>query len=165
MKANKCLVCGNGIPQPKRGPVGKTCGSKCRVKLHREKATQGHAQPRQRDETGFTPVEHQKTCYNPSGGAYTSSSIIVLSNTEVRSDSRFDWEWAQELAQEFRRDPEWIDRGIRACREAGADPQYFIDRYLHHEPIPMNHDVDRVFREIFWGANRQGLTATSSATM
>lgn len=31
----KCVVCGAGISRPKRGPVGKTCGARCRKRLSR----------------------------------------------------------------------------------------------------------------------------------
>jgi len=58
-----------------------------------------------------------------------------------------DWEWAEELAHEFTRPAAWINRGFRACREAGVSPEYFIDRYLHRKLIPMNTAVDQSFRE------------------
>ncbi len=43
---------------------------------------------------------------------------------------------------------EWVRRGIAACRDAGVEPQYFIDRYLHRKPIPMDVTVDKSFREL-----------------
>ena len=151
--ANRCLVCGSSIPQPKRGPTGKTCSNACRVKLHRLKSaspsvSRGCAETPSGDETGFTQHIHQKTCYTRSDGSYTSSSITVLSDSEVRSDPKFDWEWAQALAQEYCRHPGWIERGIAACHEVGVDPQYFIGRYLLRKPIPMNKEVDEAFRRL-----------------
>ena len=149
----QCVMCQGGIPKPKRGPVGKTCSNACRVRLHRLKAADPSislacTNTRSGDETGFTQHEHQETCYKCSGGPYTSSSITVLSDSEVRSDPKFDWEWAQALAQEYCRHPGWIERGIAACHEAGVDPQYFIDRYLLRKPLPMNEEVDEAFRRL-----------------
>lgn len=147
----QCVMCRAGIPKPKRGPVGKTCSNTCRVKMYRLKnadpsVSLGRAETPSGDETGFTQHIHQKTCYTRSDGSYTSSSIAVLSDSEVRSDPKFDWEWAQALAQEYCRNPEWIERGIAACHEVGVDPQYFIGRYLLRKPIPMNKEVDEAFR-------------------
>jgi len=147
----ECVICSSGIPKPKRGPVGKTCSNACRVRLHRLKKvdlslSRGCAETPSGDVTGFTQHERQETCYTCSGGPCTSSSITVLSDSEVRSDPKFDWEWVQALALEYCRNPEWIKRGIAACHEVGVDPQYFIDRYLLRKPIPMNKEVDEAFR-------------------
>ena len=60
----------------------------------------------------------------------------------------FDWELAQSLADEYTRPVEWIKRSIRACREAGESPQYFIDRYLIKTGIELNQTVDQEFRTI-----------------
>ena len=78
------------------------------------------------------------------GHAYTASSIAILSDIERISDPTFDWELAQQLAGDFCRPVEFIERGILACREAGISPEYFIDRYLLKKPIPMNEEVHRV---------------------
>ncbi len=130
-----CEVCGEGIPKPKRGPIGKTCSNACRKKLSRAKPV--------------TPLTKPlKTCDMPSEPAYAASSIVILSEYECLFDSTFDWELAQRLARDFCRPVEWIERGIAACREVGVDPQYFIDRYLYHKPIPLNTEVDRSFRNL-----------------
>ena len=82
----------------------------------------------------------------------------------------FDWEWAQTLAQEFRAPAEWIERGIRACREADVDPEYFIVRYLHHKlpeerkQFPMDQTVGQVLGEILDDVYRQPRPMTSSLT-
>ena len=59
LTANKCIMCGSEIPQPKRGPVGKTCSNTCRVRLHRRKnaglsVSRGCVETPSGDETGFT---------------------------------------------------------------------------------------------------------------
>ena len=59
----------------------------------------------------------------------------------------FDWELSQRLADKFTRPVEWIKRSIRACREAGESPQYFIDRYLIKTGTEMNQSVDQEFRD------------------
>ena len=169
---SQCVMCGGGIPKPKRGPVGKTCSSACRKKLHRLRTAEstGLLAPNN-DGTGFTLPNHQITCDTPVVQAYTASSIVILSDSERLSDPTFDWELAQQLARDFCRPVEWVERGIRACREAGTDPQYFINRYLHHQSqtermlIPMNQDVDQAYREILKGVYQRGLTTTISTTV
>ena len=138
--AAHCTVCGAGIPKPKRGPVGKTCSPKCRMKLSRTGAHTGV--------TGFTQAERQETCNNPPEPAYSAAAIRILSDSECRSNPALDWEWAQHLAQEHIKCFEWIERGIRACREVGVEPEYFIEKYLHQKPIPKNTEVDQAFAEI-----------------
>ena len=130
-----CKICRADIPKPKRGPVGKTCSNACKQKLYRAKPVTPLPKVL---ETRNTPVEQ----------AYTASSIAVLSDSECMSNPAFDWELAQQLAGDFCRPLEWVRRGIAACRDAGVEPQYFIDRYLHRKPIPMDFTVDKSLREL-----------------
>jgi hypothetical protein len=134
----QCDMCGSGIPKPKRGPVGNTCSAACKQRLYRLN----------KDKTRNTPCNHQKTCDTSPEGAYTASSIAILSDTERISNPTFDWELAQQLAGDFCRHVEFIERSILACREAGVSPEYFIDRYLLLKPIPMNEEVDQAFRKL-----------------
>ncbi len=130
-----CKICGVDIPKPKRGPVGKTCSNACKQKLYRAKPV--------------TPLpEVLKTRNTPVEQAYTASSIAILSDSRRMSNPAFDWELAQQLAGDFCRPLAWVRRGLAACRNVGVDPQYFIVRYLHHKPIPMNFEVDKSFREL-----------------
>ena len=100
-----------------------------------------------------TPLaDVSKTCDTPVTGAYTASSITVLSDSDRLSNPIFDWELAEQLAHQYTRPVKWINRSIMACREADVSPQYFIDRYLLKKPIPMNKDADEAFRclWLFW---------------
>jgi hypothetical protein len=80
---------------------------------------------------------------------YTGASIRILSPEEV--SRRFDWSRAGHLAEEFKKDRKFIERGLAACRNAGLpDGQYFIDRYLRGDKtVPVNAAADLAFRELF----------------
>ena len=77
---------------------------------------------------------------------YTADSIRILDHSEACQ--RFGWLDAETLAARYRRPAQWIARGLEACRRAGVDRQYFIDRYLEHKPVPRNELVDAAFREL-----------------
>lgn len=133
-----CKICGANISKPKRGPMRNTCSNACKQRLYRLKK----AKP-------VTPLpEVLKPRNTPAEQAYTASSIAILSDSMRMSNPTFDWELAQQLAEDFCRPFEWVRRSLAACRDAGAEPQYFIDRYLHRMPIPMNLEVDQAFREV-----------------
>ena len=133
-------MCGIGIPRPKRGPVAYTCSSACKQRLYRLKK----AKP-------VTPYANiKKPVTPPSDPAYTASDIVIMGDAERMANPIFDWELAQQLAENFCRPVAWIERGIAACRDAGTPPQYFIDRYLHRMLIPMNIGVDQSFRNLLW---------------
>ena len=130
-----CVICGEIIRKPKRGPLGKTCSNSCKQKLYRSKPV--------------TPLPQVSKTRNTSPeGAYNAVNIVILSEYDRLSNPMFDWELAEELAHEFTRSIDFVKRGILACREAGVSPQYFIDRHLHKKPIPMNKHVDLCFRKI-----------------
>jgi hypothetical protein len=130
-----CVICNKPVPKPKRGPVGKTCSNACKQKLYRAKPV--------------TPqTQTQKTRNTPVIQAYTASNIRILSGSERFASPAFDWGLAEDLAHEFNKPVEWIERSIRACREAGVSPQYFIDRYLKKLPISIDREVDECSREI-----------------
>ncbi len=132
----ECAICSEVIPRPKRGPVGKTCSNACRKKLSRK------------GKTCDIHTKALKTCDTPPGGAYTASNIVIMGEPERISNPMFDWELAEDLAHEYTSPVEWIKRSIRACREAGITPQYFIDRYLLRKSLPKNKDVDQASRAI-----------------
>jgi hypothetical protein len=137
--SRQCDMCGSSIPKPKRGPVGNTCSAACKQRLYRLN----------KDKTRNTPCNHQKTRDTSPEGAYTASSIAILSDSGRISDPTFDWELAQQLAGDFCRHVEFIERSILACRQAGVSPEYFIDRYLLRKPIPMNEEVDQAARKLY----------------
>lgn len=80
--------------------------------------------------------------------SYTSASIRVLSESEILE--RFDWAKIGSLAEQFNKDPEWIDRGFRACVEAGVHETYFIRRYLEGDKsVPAHEGVEEAYRQLF----------------
>ena len=79
-------------------------------------------------------------CRKKYGRAYNASSIKIH-NEEF--DQIMDWKLADDLSQEYIKPVEWIKRSIKACREAGESPQYFIDRYLDKKDIPKNLEVEK----------------------
>ena len=136
-----CVLCGQSIPVQKYGPRRrKYCSNNCRQKQYR-------IDEKTRNATQSAPTV-LKTRNAPPDGRYRAVNIHILDPSEVGLDPRFDWELAFNLAEEFIRPVQWIKRGILACREAGVSPQYFIDRYLHKKPVPMNRHVDLCFRKI-----------------
>ena len=133
-----CRICGANIPKPKRGPIRNSCSSACKQRLYRLKKAKLVTPLPKVLETRNTPVEQ----------TYTAANIAILSDSECMSNPAFDWELTQQLAEDFCRPPEWIRRSLAACRDAGVEPQYFIDRYLHRKPIPMDFTVDKSSREL-----------------
>ena len=77
---------------------------------------------------------------------YTAANIHILEPNEVAS--RFSWAKVAALAERYHRSPDWIGRGLEACRRAGVDGDYFIDRYLRRLPIARNDLVDEAMREL-----------------
>lgn len=77
---------------------------------------------------------------------YNADSIRILDAGDIVE--RFDWAQAAELAAQYRRPQQWIERGLEACRRAGVERDYFIDRFLKRLPIPRNDVVDAAFREL-----------------
>jgi len=77
---------------------------------------------------------------------YTAESIRILDAGEACQ--RFAWLDAEALATRYRRPVAWISRGLEACRRAGVDRQYFVDRYLEKRDVPRNPIVDTAFREL-----------------
>ena len=77
---------------------------------------------------------------------YTADSIRILDASEAAT--RFNWLDAESLATRYRRPVHWIARGLEACRRAGVDRQYFVDRYLERKPVARNAVVDEAFREL-----------------
>lgn len=77
---------------------------------------------------------------------YTADSIRILDASEATQ--RFAWLDVESLATQYRRPAAWIARGLEACRRAGVDRSYFVDRYLERKPVPRNPIVDEAFREL-----------------
>lgn len=79
--------------------------------------------------------------------AYDASSIRILSDQDVAE--RFEWAKVGSLAAQYKRDPIWIRRGLAACEQVGANPEYFIKRYLEADrSVPFKPEVDEAFRQL-----------------
>jgi hypothetical protein len=78
---------------------------------------------------------------------YTAESIRILEPAEV--EERFGWAQAAALAERYRRPEPWIRRGLEACRRAGVEADYFVERYLRkRRDIPRNPAVEECMREL-----------------
>lgn len=77
----------------------------------------------------------------PDSGEYNASSIKILSKSEAYQ--RMPWLKADELAQRYGKDVDFIKRGLQACRSANVGEEYFVKRYLEEmKDIPMDEAVD-----------------------
>lgn len=88
---------------------------------------------------------------------YTADNIVILPMAEVAE--RFSWAKVEQLAQQYNRPNSWIANGLKACERAGVPDDYFIDRYLRKQPIPMREDVNEAMRELWKEENRMDLGA------
>lgn len=80
---------------------------------------------------------------------YTAANIRILDRDEIVE--RFEWAKIAELADRYGRSEDWIRRGLQACREAGVDERYFVDRYLEHKPyVPEHEGVTEAFKNLTW---------------
>jgi hypothetical protein len=80
--------------------------------------------------------------------SYTAASIRILNADEVVE--RFEWAQIGELAAQYGKDPEWIERGFRACDTAGVGHEYFVDRYLRRDTtVPLHEGVQEAFLNLF----------------
>jgi hypothetical protein len=53
------------------------------------------------------------------------------------------------LARDYNTDKAFVGRGIEACRRCSVDPEWFVQKYLEHEPsCPRNPVVEEAFLEI-----------------
>lgn len=64
-------------------------------------------------------------------------------------DPRFDWRLAEDWARKYRRDPDFVLRGIMACRECCVSPTWFLSRYLERDKdAPRREDVEEAHRRL-----------------
>ena len=78
---------------------------------------------------------------------YDASSIRVVDDF---SHQRFDWVRAHAWAAEFKTPVDWLLRAIRACREAGVNPDYIHRRYLLMDGTPLDPTVDEAMRALMF---------------
>ena len=112
--------------------VKKFCSDACRQAGYRERSKK----------IGVDPMLEKTTTEEYEDDGYTAKNIEVK---EYASDV---WVMAATLADEYTRSPEWIYRGLEACRLAHKPYDYFIDRYLKQLDVPQDLEVSAVSREI-----------------
>ena len=77
---------------------------------------------------------------------YNASSIRVLTAKEIQDN--FDWNRAAQVAKDYQRPVEFINRGFEACRLAGLSPEWFINKYLEKEDVPDNEEFTEVYKDL-----------------
>lgn len=85
---------------------------------------------------------------------YTAANIQILDAGQIAH--RWFWAEAGLLATQYRRPEEWIRRGLLACEVAGVSHDYFVDRYLRKQPVPLHSGVDSAMRALMDRANGPG---------
>ncbi len=80
---------------------------------------------------------------------YNASDIRILEPAEV--NERFTWARVAALADQYRKPAAWIGRGLEACRRAGIDDAYFVERYLQRLDIPRHDGADEAMRDLVRG--------------
>ncbi len=76
---------------------------------------------------------------------YDEKSNRILREEEI---DRFDWSSTARLADEHHLPLEWVKRGFEAARRIGADPEYFVQRYILKTEITTIPEFEAVFLEI-----------------
>jgi hypothetical protein len=59
---------------------------------------------------------------------YNADSIKILDPKQA--EQRFEWLQAENLAAQYSKPLEFVQRGIEACRRSSTDLSFFIQRYL-----------------------------------
>jgi len=121
---NICLECDKSFESNSSGSKAKYCSDKCRKRANRNKEN------------------------IDSTDRYNADSIEVLKDDNMINDPRFDWKLCEELSHKYRLNKDWISRSVKACREAGRQPNYFINRYLEKDGTELDLRVDRASRQI-----------------
>ncbi|WP_074013617.1 hypothetical protein [Candidatus Sodalis sp. SoCistrobi] len=76
---------------------------------------------------------------------YDKKSIRILREEEI---DRFDWSRTARLADEHHLPLEWVKRGFEAARRIGADPEYFVQKYILKAETAAIPEFEAVFLEI-----------------
>jgi hypothetical protein len=86
---------------------------------------------------------------------YTEHDIQILDPIEI--EGRWEWTDAEALAFRYQCSPAWVQRGLRACREAGVPTAYFVARYLDRDPsVPKRLDAEEAFVRALREGREQG---------
>lgn len=74
---------------------------------------------------------------------------------KITTGEQFDWVLEGNLAAEYQKPIEFIQRGFEACRLALQPKDYFINRYLKGDKsVPRVKEVDEIYWELV-KANRK----------
>jgi hypothetical protein len=88
---------------------------------------------------------------------YTADNIKVLKQSEVQD--RFD-NWAStahQLAHDYKKPIEFIERGLEACRRSHVSESYFVNRYLKEDKtIEQNLLVAEAYKDLMKEQNVYG---------
>jgi len=113
----KCVVCGEPIFSSRKGV--KYCNQNCTQKAYDRKRAASTKKSESDD-----AVNHD------------ASKVVKEFNLN-------NWDKATILAEEYKKDIQFIQRSLEACRLAEVPESYFIDRYLKGDKsIPLNEEVN-----------------------
>lgn len=90
------------------------------------------------NETFYSNRQDKKTCSNACRKALSRQT----QEDKIKTNAVFAWEAAIALAEHCKRDVGWIQRGLEACDGVGISREYFVNRYLNYQDIPLNPDVN-----------------------
>lgn len=76
---------------------------------------------------------------------YNAKSIRILSAKDIQG---FDWNRARQVADDYNKPIEFVSRGFEACRLAGLEPEYFIQKYLEKEDIQESEEFIEIYRDL-----------------
>jgi len=76
--------------------------------------------------------------------SYTATNIQILDNPA----EEFTWLKAEELAKKYKKNVEWVRRGLMACEQVGIPSQFFIDKYLEDKDLPKNEEMIAVYKHL-----------------
>jgi hypothetical protein len=86
---------------------------------------------------------------------YDASCIRILRHDETVE--RFEWLHIAQLALEYNRPVDWVERGFRACEQAGVPVAHFVCRYLRRDGTPKHDGVEAAFRDLYLTKTSHGV--------
>jgi len=86
---------------------------------------------------------------------YNADSIKILDPKQA--EQRFEWLQAENLAAQYSKPLEFVERGIEACRRSSTDISFFIQRYLEGDKSgEKNILLEEAFLELMKEARENG---------
>lgn len=68
---------------------------------------------------------------------------------KIKHTTQDAWSAAISLAEEFNANEQLIQRGLEACKLAGVEFSWYVDKYLRKLPdIPRNEEVNQIYRDL-----------------